>query len=410
MKNYVIIGNSTAAIYCAEAIRSEDKTGNITIISDEPHHTYGRPLISYLLYGKTDLQRMKYRPDDWYEVNKIDKKLGVKAVKIDADKKCVLLETGEKVPYDKLLVATGSRPFVPPMPGLEEVKEKYSFMTLNDALAMEKNFTAADDVLVIGAGLIGLKCLEGIYHRVKSVSVVDMANRVLPSILDETGSAIVQKNLEEMGVRFYLSDSAARFTENTALLKSGKELSFTKLVLAVGVRPNIELVKEAGGACDKGIRTDDKQKTSLPDVYAAGDCVTSHDIAADCDRILALLPNAAYQGKTAGLNMAGKETVFDNAVPMNAMGLFDLHMITAGVYEGESYEERGENTYKKLFWKDNLLKGFILIGNVERAGIYTSLLRNRTPLDSVDFELLKKDPRLAAFSIEYRREKLTKKV
>ena len=410
MKNYVIIGNSTAAVNCVEAIRTADQTGKITLVSDEPHHTYGRPLISYLLYGKTDLQRMKYRPDDWYETNKVDKKLGVKAVKIEPKQKYVLLETGEKIPYDKLLVSTGSRPFVPPMPGLDEVKEKYFFMTLDDALMIEKNFTKEDDVLIVGAGLIGLKCLEGIYHRVKSVSVVDMANRVLPSILDETGSAIVQRSLEEKGVRFFLSDSAAQFTENTAVLKSGKRIPFTRLVLAVGVRPNIELVKEAGGACDRGIGTDNTQKTSLPDVYAAGDCTTSHDITADTDRILALLPNAAYQGKTAGLNMAGVEASFDNAVPMNAMGLFDLHMITAGTYEGESYEESGENGYKKLFYKDNLLKGFILIGNVERAGIYTSLLRNRTPLDGVDFGLLKRAPALAAFSAEYRREKLSKKV
>lgn len=410
MKNYVIIGNSTAAINCVEAIRTADKAGKITVISDETHHTYGRPLISYLLCGRTDLQRMKYRPDDWYEVNNAEKKFGVKAVRISPDEKFVLLNTGEKIPYDKLLVATGSRPFIPPMPGLDEIEEKYFFMTLDDALAMERDFDKTDDVLIVGAGLIGLKCLEGILDRVKSVSVVDMANRVLPSILDETGSAIVQKSLEARGVKFFLSDSAAQFKERTAVLKSGKEVRFTKLVLAVGVRPNIELVKEAGGVCDRGIRTDNTQLTSLSDVYAAGDCTTSHDIAADTDRILALLPNAAYQGKTAGLNMAGEKSVFDNAVPMNAMGLFELHMITAGVYEGESYEEREGDNYKKLFYKDNLLKGFILIGNIERAGIYTSLLRNKTPLDGVNFEQLKKSPALAAFSTEYRREKLTKKV
>jgi NAD(P)H-nitrite reductase large subunit len=126
--------------------------------------------------------------------------------------------------------------------------------------------------------------------------------------------------------------------------------------------------------------------------------------------VLALLPNAAYQGRTAGLNMAGKETTFDNAIPMNAMGLFGLHMITAGVYEGESYTERSEGNYKKLFYRDDKLIGYILIGDVSRAGIYTSLIRNQIPLSSVDFELLKVSPQLAAFGREYREEKLARRV
>ena len=198
-KKYVVIGNSVAAVNCVEAIRSLDTKGDITLVSDEPYHTYGRPLISYLLYGKTDLQRMKYRSDDWYETNKVDAKLGVKVVKINAAEQNVTLENGEKIPYDELLVATGSRPFVPPMPGLEKVNDKYSFMTLSDALTIEKEFKEEDNVLIIGAGLIGLKCLEGIFDRVHGVTVVDMANRVLPSVLDEEGSAVVQKSLEEKG-------------------------------------------------------------------------------------------------------------------------------------------------------------------------------------------------------------------
>jgi NAD(P)H-nitrite reductase large subunit len=409
-KQYVIIGNSTAAVHCVEGIRSVDKEGKITIIADEAHHTYGRPLISYYLYGKTDLEHIKYRPNDWYEKNAVEAKLGVKATKIDAKEKAVELETGEKIPYDKLLVATGSRPFVPPMSGLESVKNKYSFMKLDDALSIERDFQKSDDVLIVGAGLIGLKCLEGIANRVKSVTVVDMANRILPSILDEEGSAVVRSFLEERGVKFCLSDSVAQFDGEKATLKSGKVLTFDKLVLAVGVRANTELVAEAGGKCERGILTDHTMATTLKDVYAAGDCATSYDITTGTNRVLALLPNAAYQGKIAGLNMAGTEATFDNAIPMNAMGLFGLHMITAGVYEGECYTERTEGNYKKLFYRDNKLQGFILIGDVARAGIYTSLIRNQTPLDSVDFELLKVSPQLAAFTKEYREEKLARRV
>lgn len=407
---YVIIGNSTAAIAAAEQIRLHDGKGKITMISDEPYHTYGRPLISYYLLGKTDAERMKYRPADFYERNRIDTIFSIRVEKIDAEKKKVILSNGKKMGYDKLLVATGSRPFNPPMEGIESVPCKFNFMTFDDALALEKVLSPDKSVLIIGAGLIGLKCLEGIADRVREVAVVDMADRVLPSILDEYGASLVQRELEEHKATFYFSDSVQKFDGNTAYLKSGKEIAFDILVVAVGVRPNVELVKDAGGKVGRGILTDDRQETSLKDVYAAGDCTESYDITAQTSRILALLPNAQFQGACAGTNMAGGEAHFTNAVPMNAIGFFGSHILTAGSYFGDTYVEKSGDTYKKLFYSDNKLNGFILVNRPERAGIYTSLLRNATPLNEVDVEALKKEPALMAFSAQYRAEKLSRRV
>ena len=407
---YVIIGNSTAAVAAAEQIRRNDGKGKITMISDEPYHTYGRPLISYYLLGKTDAERMKYRPSDFYERNRIDTIFSKRAEKIDAEKKKVLLSDGKKIGYDKLLVATGSRPFNPPMEGIGSVPCKFNFMTFDDALALENVLSPDKRVLIIGAGLIGLKCLEGIADRVREVAVVDMADRVLPSILDEYGASLVRHELEEHKATFYLSDSVQKFEGNTAYLKSGKEIAFDILVVAVGVRPNVELVKDAGGKVGRGILTDDRQETSLKDVYAAGDCTESYDITAQTSRILALLPNAQFQGACAGANMAGGEVHFTNAVPMNAIGFFGSHILTAGSYFGDTYVEKSGDTYKKLFYSENKLNGFILVNKPEKAGIYTSLLRNATPLDEVDFEALKKEPALMAFSAQYRAEKLSRRV
>ena len=407
---YVIIGNSTAAVAAAEQIRRSDGKGKITMISDEPYHTYGRPLISYYLLGKTDAERMKYRPSDFYERNRIDTIFSKRVEKIDAEKKKVLLSDGKKIGYDKLLVATGSRPFNPPMEGIGSVPCKFNFMTFDDALALENVLSPDKRVLIIGAGLIGLKCLEGIADRVREVAVVDMADRVLPSILDEYGASLVRHELEEHKATFYLSDSVRKFEGNTAYLKSGKEIAFDILVVAVGVRPNVELVKDAGGKVGRGILTDDRQETSLKDVYAAGDCTESYDITAQTSRILALLPNAQFQGACAGANMAGGEVHFTNAVPMNAIGFFGSHILTAGSYFGDSYVEKSGDTYKKLFYSENKLNGFILVNKPEKAGIYTSLLRNATPLDEVDFEALKKEPALMAFSAQYRAEKLSRRV
>ena len=406
---YVIIGNSTAALYAVEGIRSVDKKGKITIVSDEKHPAYGRPLISYYLYGKIDLEHIGYRPADFYEKMGVDLILGERAVKIEPKEKRVLLQSGKKVGYDKLLVATGSRPFVPPMEGLEGVENKFSFMKLDDAFALEKALSPEKDVLIVGAGLIGLKCMEGILGRCRSVTVIDLADRILPSILDEGGAAFVQKQLEKKGVRFLLGDSAAKFGKNVAYTKNGKEISFDVLVVAVGVRPNTELVKNAGGEVVRGIVTDDGQRTSIPDVFAAGDNCESFDISSGTRRILALLPNAALQGECAGVKMAGRDANFTNAVPMNAIGFFGSHIATAGVYEGECSEDISPDHYKKLFYKDNELKGYILIDCIERAGIYTSLIRNKTPLSEVDFKLLEKSPALMAFSAAARREKLARR-
>lgn len=407
---YVIIGNSAAGIACVEGIRSVDADGEITIISDEPFAAYGRPLISYYLLGATDRHRMLYRPADFYEKNKVRALLGARAEKIDAAAQKVILRGGGEVPYDKLLVATGSRPFEPPMEGIEGVKNKFNFMTLQDALSLEKVLSKRKNVLIIGAGLIGLKCLEGILERVKSVSVVDMAGRILPSILDDAGAAVVRRELEGKGAKFYLSDSVAKFEGNTAHLKSGKEIPFDILVVAVGVRPNTELVKDAGGEVSRGIVTDEKQQTSLQNVYAAGDCAESFDITSGVRKVLALLPNAYRQGYTAGVNMAGGEAAFADAMPLNAIGFFGSHVLTAGSYEGESFVQAEGNVYRKFFCKDGVLKGFILVNSPERAGIYTSLIRNKTPLSEVDFKSLEGAPNLAAFPQAARERMLAREV
>lgn len=407
---YVIIGNSAAGIACVEGIRSADAEGEITIVSDEPFAAYGRPLISYYLLGATDRQRMLYRPADFYERNKVRTLLGARAEKIDPAAQKIVLRGGGEIPYDKLLVATGSRPFEPPMEGIEGVKNKFSFMTLQDALSLEKVLSKRKNVLIIGAGLIGLKCLEGILERVKSVSVVDMAGRILPSILDDAGAAIVRRELEGKGAKFYLSDSVAKFEGNTAHLKSGKEISFDILVVAVGVRPNTELVKDAGGEVSRGVVTDEKQQTSLKNVYAAGDCAESFDITSGVRKVLALLPNAYRQGYTAGVNMAGGEAAFADAMPLNAIGFFGSHVLTAGSYEGESFVQAEGDVYRKFFCKDGVLKGFILVNSPERAGIYTSLIRNKTPLSEVDFKSLEGAPNLAAFPRAARERMLAREV
>ncbi|NCC86495.1 MAG: NAD(P)/FAD-dependent oxidoreductase [Clostridia bacterium] len=396
---YVIIGNSAAAIGCVEGIREVDKKGSITIISDENHHTYSRPLISYLLYGKTDRQRMKYREDSFYDDNDCNTLLGTKVVNIDIDKKNVETDSGKKIEYDKLLLATGSSPFVPRIEGFEKVENKTCFMTLDDADNLEKMINKDSRVLIVGAGLIGLKCAEGIADRVKNVTVCDLASRILPNVLDERSAQIVKEHIEKKNINIILNNSVSVLEKNKATLASGDSVEFDVLIMAVGVRPNVKLISDVGANVAKGVIIDENCKTSINDVFAAGDCTESIDAVTGEQKIIAILPNAYMQGKCAGINMAGKGQKIESLIAMNAVGFFGLHILTAGSYEGESvFTHEDDGTYKRLIVKDNVLKGFILVGDVARAGIYTNMIREKMPLDTLDFELVAEKPQLMAFS------------
>ncbi len=407
---YVIIGNSAAAAGCIEGIRETDKKGSIAVISDEKYHIYSRPLISYKLKGDVTEKQMSYRPADFYKANNVETMLGKKAVSVDSKSKIVELESGEKIGYEKLLLATGSKPFVPPMDGLDSVKNKFCFMKMDDVKGIEKVVKKGAKVLIVGAGLIGLKAAEALEHYDCDMTVIDLADRILPSILDKKTSEIMQKHIEDHGVKFILGTSAKSFDKNKAVLTNGTEISFDILITAVGVRPNTELAESAGAKVERGIVTDKKQACKgVKNIWAAGDCTVSDDITTGTAHIIAIMPNAHEQGLVAGRNMAGSKAVFDHAFPMNAIGFFGLHIITAGAYTGDCYEENDGENVKQLFSKDNKLNGFILMGDmIARAGIYTALIREQTDLATVDYQLLCEAPQLAAFAKEKRCEILSK--
>ena len=403
---YVIIGGSAAAIGCIEGVRSVDKTGEIILITGETEWNYSRPLISYLLEGKTTRDKMWCRPDSFFTRNGVTVKAGVLATALDAGDRTVRLSTGERLAYDRLLAATGSRPFVPPILGLETVERTFCFQTLSDASALAEALRPESRVLILGAGLTGVKCAAGIRGLCAQIAIADLAPRVLPAVLDDTAAAMVQARMEEKGVRFYLNDSAAAFRGNTARLQSGTELEFDVLVTAVGVRPNTQLVADAGGAVDRGILVDGRCATTLPDVYAAGDCAQGYDAVSGEKRMLPLWPNAVLQGETAGINMAGGRADYTQGIALNASGVFGLHMVTAGSYEGESFTVQRDGSYKRLVTADGVLKGVIMVGDVSRAGIYTDLIRKKKPLSEIDFDLIRESPQLMAFSQKDRRVQL----
>jgi NAD(P)H-nitrite reductase large subunit len=241
-------------------------------------------------------------------------------------------------------------------------------MSLADARALQDVLFAEARVFIVGAGLIGLKCAEGIAGKVGQIIVADMADRVLPSVLGRRRLKIVQDHLEAQGIQFYLSNSVKSFSENTAVLADGQTVGFDIVVFAVGVRPNSKLVKDAGGDVARGIVTDETCRTTLPDVWAAATArkaTTSASTATACWRFC----QRVHAGRMRGRQHGRRRKTYDNALPMNALSLFGLHTITCGSYDGdEECITKDEGNYKRLIVRKNRLVGYILIGAVERAG------------------------------------------
>ena len=413
---YVIIGASAAGLACAEQIRKEDKSGEITLLTKEKYLPYSRPSISYYLKGVVSEKDMLLRKPSYYRAHNIEvvREAYVKAV--DTENKTV--KAGRKLyPYDKLCICTGSKPFIPPMKNVEGKENALTFLDLESTKAVKEKADSSTRAVVIGAGLIGMKAAEGLSKICKSVDVVELSPRILPSILDAGSSKGVKKYIEEKGhIAFHLGDTVTEAKSSgkritSVILKSGRELKCDLLILAVGVRPETELAQSTGLAVDRGIITDSKtMQTSNPDIYAAGDCTVSLDMLDGNKKIIALWVNAVQQGKIAGSQMAGGSETLGGSYAVNAIDFYALRICTCGLInaEGEQYKDiikQEGGSYKRLIFEGNKLVGFVLINSSENAGIYTSLIENQTDITALDGDITE-TPTLFLFEKTARQSRL----
>ena len=415
MKKYVIIGASAAGLSCAQTIRQNDANGEITMITNEAFAPYSRPLISYYLKGRVVPENMGLRDDKFYAENKIDLVTSSPATEIDRKAKTVSAG-GKKYSYDKLFIATGSKPFVPPVEGADGKENTFTFLSLADAEEIKSYASENTDAVVIGAGLIGLKAAEGLSKICKSVTVVELATRVLPSILDDDASPMVRKNISEHGIKTILGDTVTNANGDklveSVTLKSGETLPCNMLVFAVGVRPQTDLAKNCGLKVGRGIVTDpETMATSDSDIYSAGDCAESIDMLDDSRKIIALWPNAVKGGKIAGSQMSGGNDKNDGSFSVNAIDFFGQRICTCGLINvtAPEYESRvftDGDVYKRLIIRGNNLVGFVLINCSDRAGIYTSIIHDKVDITKLHGDLLDA-PRLLFFDKAVRRYKLT---
>ena len=420
---YLIIGNSVSGINAVESIRKVDKKGEITIVSNENILNYSRPLISYYLGGRITKERMSFREKSFYKENKVNLLLNTEAKKINVKGKEVYLENGGKINYQKLLLATGGKPIIPPIKGLNEVKEGiFTFVKFKDTENIinyiQKN--KIKEAVVLGAGLIGLKCAEGLIQRGLKVTIIELADRILANTFDKIASSILEDALRKLNCNVIKENTITEIkTQNsklkTIVLRSGKEIPTKLLIIAIGVRPNLDLIEGTSIKYDRGIIVDDYMQTNVDDIYAAGDVAEGKDFLLQRKSVIAIWPVAARQGKFAGFNMAGLKKEYEGLFIMNSIQIAEIPTISFGLtnpkdekeYEILSKENKEGNFYRKIVLKDNRIVGAIFLGKIERAGIFSGLIKNKVDVTSFKKDLLSDDFGLLILPSEYRKHLVT---
>lgn len=402
--NYVIIGNSVAAVGAIRGIRKIDQQGNITVISRERHIAYGRPLISYLLGGQVTEKRMAYLPQGFYEDNRINLLLNSEVVGVNTDKRQVKLGGGDTMTYDRLLIATGGDPFVPPIEGLAGKEKVFTFTTWDDANKMKGFSHDINRVVVIGGGLIGLKAAEGLHQLGKHITIIELADRILSNAFDRTAGRIVAKKMKANGIEVITEDTVVSVDGEGAdisgvTLKSGDFIPCDTVIVAIGVRPAAAFLKGSKVEVNRGIVVNDRMESSMAGVFAAGDVAEARDFFSGQKNPMPIWPDAYIQGDIAGTVMAGQEKEYIGGLSMNSLELFKIPTISMGVtnpldakeFEVLTYQDLENYQYRKIIIRGNNLAGAVLVGNVERAGIFAGLIREKIDITPFRGSLLAAD-------------------
>jgi NAD(P)H-nitrite reductase large subunit len=402
--NYVIIGNSVAAVGAIRGVRKIDQKGNITVISRERHIAYGRPLISYLLGGQVTEKRMAYLPEGFYEDNRVNLLLNSEVIAVNGDKKQVKLAGGDLIAYDRLLVATGGDPFIPPIEGLAGKEKVFTFTTWDDAAKLKGISHDIDRVVVIGGGLIGLKAAEGLHQIGKQITIVELADRILSNAFDKPAGRIVAKKMKANGIEVITEETVVAVEgkggEITGVtLKSGDFIPCDTVIVAIGVRPAAAFLKGSKVTVNRGIVVDDRMETNVKGIFAAGDVAEASDFFTDQKNPMPIWPDAYIQGDVAGTVMAGGDKGYIGGLSMNSLELFKVPTISMGItnpvepkkYSILTYQDLENYQYRKIVMQGKLLVGAVLVGNVERAGIFAGIIREKIDITPFKGSLLAPD-------------------
>lgn len=419
MPKYVIVGASAAGISAVEAIRDVDPMGTVSIISEELCPKYSRPMISDFVSGKATVDKMMCREDDFWRVNNVKALTGKIAVTLNTVEKTVTLNDGECVSYEKLLIATGGKPFVPKMEGTDK-DGVFTFTNLSDAVSLSEKLENSKNIVVIGAGLIGVSVTEALVKRGLNVTLVELQKEILSLLLDPKGSDIIERAIKKAGVNIVTGQSVQRIlgkpnkdqAVGSVILTKGDQILCDVVIVAIGVIPRTELVAGTDVKLNRGIVVDNFMQTSVPDIYASGDVAETWDFTLNQNRLLPLWPLAVAQGRVAGTNMAGKKIEYAGGTNMSSLKYFGVPVVSIGIanpkdetdYEILTKCEPERKLYKKIVLKDNLIVGITLVNDIERAGTLFHLMKKRVNVKKFKNELVSEDFGLAMLPAGLRKD------
>lgn len=388
---HVIIGNGIAGVSAAEAIRQVDPSAAITLIGDETFPPYSRPMISHVLEGSQPHAKLPIRSKRFYDDLQIAPLLGQRATGIDVDERQVILADGTRVDYERLLIAAGADPRPVKAEGLN-LKKIFYMRTEAQAKAQVEALAGARRAVVLGGGLVGFKAAYGLLRRGLAVTMLITSGYPLSMQVDPVAGKMILDELVRHGLTVEVGVSVSAFEGNGsvqgAVTDAGTRLACDLVIIGKGVLPVRDFVPKEKIAVDLGIVVDQFLETGVPGIFAAGDVAESVDIARGCRWVNALWPEAASQGRVAGLNMTGRRVAYPGSLGRNVMRIFDLDVLTVGLANppddaGCRILQTGGATnglYRRLVLKDGILVGAVLINRIEQGGVLRALIENRVPI------------------------------
>lgn len=390
---YIVVGASAAGISGAKTLRELDKDAEIILVSKD-ENVYSRCILHHYISGHRDIEALDFTDRDFFEKYNIEWKKGLEVKSIDDREHVIGLSNGESLKYDKLLLATGASAFIPPVENLREAKNVVGLRNLEDAIKIKEEAEKVKNVVVLGAGLVGIDAIAGLAFKDLNVTLVEMGDRVLPIQLDKYASSKYEKRFEDAGVKLKLGVRAEKvlIDENknpkALLINTGEEIPCELIIVATGVRSNVAFLKDSSIETDRfGLIINEKGETNARDVYGAGDITGRNPI----------WPTAVKEGIIAANNMVGNEIFmedfFGSKNTMNFLGLTTMSLGVVNIPD-DSYTEEidisGEN-YKKIIHKDGKIYGAIIQGDLSYAGVLTQLIKEKIHVSKVKKPLFEID-------------------
>lgn len=382
--NYVIIGASAAGINAAKTLRKLDKSSNITIVSSDDK-VYSRCMLHHIISNARTVESISFIEPNFFSKYNINWIKGVTVTNLDSENKTITCSTSDTISYDKLLIATGSTATIPPIENLRDGKNVYVLRNIEDALGIKEKVPFIKKAVIIGGGLVGLDAAYGLIEKGIKVSIVEMADRILPLQLDSEAAKVYEDKILSHGGSIYTNAQVVKanlynYNIVTSIqLKDGTRIPADIVIVAAGVKSNVDFINNPDLKIERGIVVDEHCKTTLDNIYAAGDVLGK----------LGVWPLAVRQANIAAHNMAGIEKSIDDEFGQkNSMNFFGIDTVSLGIVNppDDSYEVdifRTKNIYKKIIHKDGIIYGAILQGDISYCGVLTQLIKNKTNIKGI---------------------------